>query len=121
MKNVGNFHSAYDYMQLPEDQKELRMYDQSTEVLPDQSLSIREIIARSHSGIPIEGRSDFYYDEDEEPEPIGGFDLTDIDESNKIFNQLNNATKNQRTVTANAREEVQKVPGTEEPNAKSDA
>lgn len=86
------FLSGWDSMEIVSHR---RMYDQHTDTVPDQSLSIREIIQRASYGQPLMGRNDGYYDEDEPAEPIGGYDLTDIDESDNFFNKLNNERNRQ--------------------------
>lgn len=82
------FHSGYDYMQIPEEDKELRHYDEHTDTMPDQSMSIRDILIRSQYGMADTIYQEGYYDEDEPAEPVGGYDLTDIDASTEFLNSI---------------------------------
>lgn len=67
------------YERMSDEDRRLREIDSESMTVPDQSMSIKDIISRSLAGLPTIGRSDTFYDETEDPDPVGGYDLTDVD------------------------------------------
>ncbi|WGL31399.1 hypothetical protein [Dipodfec virus UOA04_Rod_1021] len=67
------------YQRMQQKERHYRDIPSDSLTVPDQSMSIRDIINRTLAGLPTIGRGDVYFDEDEDPEPEGGFDLTDVD------------------------------------------
>ncbi len=58
--------------------KNYRVFTQPSLTVPDQTLSIRTILERYSRGLPVGGRSDEYYDEEDDMPDYRSLDLTEI-------------------------------------------
>lgn len=59
-------------------QEQFEVNDKPSMTIPDQTMSIREILTRYARGLPLGGGQDVYYDEEDEMPDIRTMDLTDI-------------------------------------------
>lgn len=78
--------------------------------VPDQTMSIREILQRYSRGLPIGGRNDLYYDEDDTMPDYKTLDLAEIQElrenvtqtiekhRKKVINNVDNSVENSERV-----------------------
>lgn len=79
--------------------------------VPDQTMSIRTILERYSRGLPIGGRTDVYYDEEDEMPDIKSLDLSEIQEMRenakqtiekysrkKVINNVDNTVENSERV-----------------------
>lgn len=60
--------------------KNYQTFTQPSMTVPDQTMSIRTILERYSRGLPIGGRTDEYYDEDDTMPDYRTLDLTEIAE-----------------------------------------
>lgn len=58
--------------------KNYKVFTQPSMTVPDQTMSIRTILERYARGLPIGGRTDEYYDEDDTMPDYRTLDLTEI-------------------------------------------
>lgn len=78
--------------------------------IPDQSMSIRTILDRYSRGLPVTGRTDEYYDEEDTMPDYRTLDLTEIDDlkqnvketfekhRKKVINNVDNSVENSEGV-----------------------
>ncbi len=78
--------------------------------VPDQTMSIRTILERYARGLPVGGRNDMYYDEDDTMPDYRTLDLTEIQElqdevkttfekhRKKVINNVDNSVENSERV-----------------------
>jgi len=78
--------------------------------IPDQTMSIRTILDRYSRGLPVGGRNDEYYDEDDTMPDYRTLDLTEIAElqnevketfekhRKKVINNVDNSVENSERV-----------------------
>lgn len=61
-------------------EKNYKIFTQPSMTIPDQTMSIRTILERYARGLPIGGRTDEYYDEEDTMPDYRTLDLTEIQE-----------------------------------------
>lgn len=67
------------YQRLLSEDHSYRDISSESMTVPDQSMSIKDIINRSLAGLPTIGRQDAFFDEEEDADPVDGYDLSDVD------------------------------------------
>lgn len=91
-------------------EKNYKIFTQPSLTIPDQTMSIQTILERYARGLPIGGRNDEYYDEDDTMPDYRTLDLTEIaqlqDEvkqtfekhRKKVINNVDNSVENSEGV-----------------------
>lgn len=80
--------NAYQKANLSDEFRRHRHYSSELLTVPDQSLTIRQILNQSMFGSAPAVSQNCYYDEDEPAVPRYGYDLTDIDTSQSLLNSV---------------------------------
>jgi len=87
--------------------KNYQMFTEPSQTIPDQSMSIKTILERYARGLPVGGRLDEYYDEEDDlPNPLT-LDLAERQELEEIYkfelNEIQNKSrKKQFTIVDNS-------------------
>jgi hypothetical protein len=87
--------------------KNYRIFSQPSMTIPDQTMSIKTILERYARGLPVGGRFDEYYDEEDDlPNPLT-LDLAERQELEELYkfelNEINNKSrKKQSTIVDNS-------------------
>jgi len=91
-------------------EKKYKIFTQPSLTVPDQSMSIKTIIDRYTRGLPIGGRLDDYYDEDDIMPDYRTLDLSEIQQlqdevkstfekhRKKVINNVDNSVENSEGV-----------------------
>jgi hypothetical protein len=91
-------------------EKNYLVFTQPSQTVPDQTMSMRTILERYARGLPVGGRLDEYYDEDDTMPDYRTLDLVDIqnlkDEvketfekhKKKVINNVDNSVENSERV-----------------------
>ena len=91
-------------------EKVYKTFTQPSMTVPDQTMSIRTILERYSRGLPIGGRLDEYYDEDDTMPDYKTLDLTEIADlqdqvkttfekhRKKVINNVDNSVENSERV-----------------------
>ena len=88
-------------------EKNYKIFTQPSQTVPDQSMSIKTILERYARGLPVGGRLDEYYDEEDTlPNPLT-LDLAERQELEEIYkfelNEIQNKSrKKQSTIVDNS-------------------
>jgi hypothetical protein len=86
-------------------EKKYKIFTQPSMTVPDQSMSIKTILERYSRGLPVGGRLDEYYDEDDTlPNPLT-LDLAERQELAELYiNEINEikSRKKQSTIVDNS-------------------
>jgi len=93
--------------------KKYKIFTQPSMTVPDQSMSIKTILERYARGLPVGGRLDEYYDEEndlpnpftldlaerQEMEELYKFELNEIQNKSrkKVINNVDNSVENSQT------------------------
>ena len=67
--------------------KQNQVFTQKSQTVPDQSLTMRQLLDRYAKGLPLEAKEPVYYGEDTEIPNFKKMDLTEIDEYRKNLNE----------------------------------
>lgn len=78
-------------------EKKYKIFTQPSMTVPDQSMSIKTILERYARGLPVGGRLDEYYDEEDDlPNPLT-LDLAERQELEELYkcelNEINNKSR----------------------------
>lgn len=77
-------------------EKKYKVFTQPSLTVPDQSMSIKTILERYARGLPVGGRLDEYYDEDDNlPNPLT-LDLAERQELAELYTQEINEIKSRK-------------------------
>jgi len=91
-------------------EKKYRVFTQPSMTVPDQTMSIRTILDRYSRGLPVGGRLDEYYDEEDTMPDYRTLDLTEIADlqeevkttfekhRKKVINNVDNSVENSERV-----------------------
>lgn len=91
-------------------EKNYKIFTQPSQTVPDQTMSIKTILERYTRGLPIGGRTDIYYDEDDTMPDYRTLDLAEIQElredvkqtfekhRKKVINNVDNSVENSERV-----------------------
>jgi len=91
-------------------EKKYRTFSMPSMTVPDQTMSIRTILERYSRGLPVGGRNDIYYDEDDTMPDYRTLDLTEIADlqhevkttfekhRKKVINNVDNSVENSERV-----------------------
>jgi len=91
-------------------EKKYKTFSQPSMTVPDQTMSIRTILERYSRGLPIGGRTDEYYDEEDTMPDYRTLDLTEIADlqlevketfekhRKKVINNVDNSVENSERV-----------------------
>jgi hypothetical protein len=82
--------------------------------VPDQTMSIRTILERYSRGLPIGGRTDVYYDEEDDLPDPRTLDLAERQELAEQFKNEINEVKTRKKVINNVDNSVDKTTETDE-------
>ena len=97
-------------------EKKYKIFTQPSMTVPDQSMSIKTILERYARGLPVGGRLDEYYDEEDDlPNPLT-LDLAERQELEEVYkfelNEIQN--KSRKKVINNVDNSVDKTTETDE-------
>jgi len=94
--------------------KNYQIFTQPSMTIPDQSMSIKTILERYARGLPVGGRLDEYYDEEDTlPNPLT-LDLAERQELVEQFTNEINEIKSRKKVINNVDNSVDKTTETDE-------
>jgi hypothetical protein len=94
--------------------KNYKVFTQPSMTIPDQSMSIKTILERYARGLPVGGRLDEYYDEEDTlPNPLT-LDLAERQELAEQFTTEINEIKSRKKVINNVDNSVDKTTETDE-------
>lgn len=91
-------------------EKNYKKFTQPSLTIPDQTMSLETLLERYTRGLPIGGRSDVYYDEDDTMPDYKTLDLAEIQElreevkttfekhRKKVINNVDNSVENSERV-----------------------
>jgi len=92
-------------------EKNYKICDEPSLTVPDQTMNIRTILERYSRGLPVGGRTDIYYDEEDDMPDIRSLDLAEIQEMRenakqtidkltrkKVINNVDNSVENSERV-----------------------
>jgi hypothetical protein len=89
-------------------EKRYKVFTQPSKTVPDQSMSIKTILERYARGLPVGGRLDEYYDEEDTlPNPLT-LDLAERQELAELYKQEINEIKSPKTKSTNVDNSVDK-------------
>ncbi len=81
--------------------------------VPDQTMSIRTILERYSRGLPIGGRTDIYYDEEDDLPDPRTLDLAERQELAELYKNEINEVKSRKKVINNVDNSVENSEGVE--------
>jgi hypothetical protein len=88
-------------------EKKYKIFTQPSLTVPDQSMSIKTILERYARGLPVGGRLDEYYDEEDTlPNPLT-LDLAERQELAELYKQEINEIKSRKKVINNVDNSVE--------------
>ncbi len=94
--------------------KSYQIFTEPSQTIPDQSMSIKTILERYARGLPVGGRLDEYYDEEDTlPNPLT-LDLAERQELAEQFTNEINEIKSRKKVINNVDNSVDKTTETDE-------
>jgi len=94
--------------------KNYKVFTQPSMTIPDQSMSIKTILERYARGLPVGGRLDEYYDEEDDlPNPLT-LDLAERQEMAELYKNEINEIKSRKKVINNVDNSVDKTTETDE-------
>jgi len=94
-------------------EKNYKVFTQPSMTVPDQSMSIKTILERYSRGLPVGGRLDGYYDEEDTlPNPLT-LDLAERQELAEQYKQEINEIKSRKKVINNVDNSVENSEGVE--------
>lgn len=82
-------------------EKRYKKFTMPSLTVPDQSMSIRTILERYSRGLPVGGRLDIYYDEEDTLPDIKTLDLADRQELAETYENEINEIKSRKKVINN--------------------
>jgi hypothetical protein len=95
-------------------EKKYKKFTLPSQTVPDQSMSIKTILERYARGLPVGGRLDEYYDEEDTlPNPLT-LDLAERQELAELYTQEINEIKSRKKVINNVDNSVDKTTKTDE-------
>jgi hypothetical protein len=94
-------------------EKKYKIFTQPSLTVPDQSMSIKTILERHSRGLPVGGRLDEYYDEEDTlPNPLT-LDLAERQELADLYTQEIKEIKSRKKVINNVDNSVENSEGVE--------
>jgi hypothetical protein len=112
---VKNSLNAKDFV------KSYKIFTQPSLTVPDQTMSIREILQRYSRGLPIGGRLDVYYDEEDDLPDPRTLDLAERQEIAENYNNEINEIKSRKKVINNVDNSVDNSEGDIQKNVETES
>jgi hypothetical protein len=102
-------------------EKKYKIFTQPSKTVPDQSMSIKTILERYSRGLPVGGRLDEYYDEDDTlPNPLT-LDLAERQELAELYTNEINEIKSRKKVINNVDKSVDNSEGDIQKNVETES